>query len=390
MKARVGLVGLFGIANAHIREIKASPELELGAVCDIDEALGTKWSQEYGVPWYRDYHDLVRAKDVDFIILGIPHYLHAEVAIAAMEAGMPVIIQKPMCVTVSEADRIIETARRTGTKVATYHTAHLSEWDAINTIREGKIGKLMRFNYNAHASRGIAYYNSGPWRGKWAGEGSGVLSNQCIHDINRMQALMGPVAEITSATLANIGHPGMEVEDAAVAGLRFENGAFGVFQVTLYTQPAVNNYDIIGNLGCILKQGSETKFGIFDKPLWDYLLSTDAVRKPGATLEDAARPQVTWQPLPEYDKLDSQTLMFARAVMEDKEPYAPPEFALRDIEVWNGIILSHFRHKPVKLPLDRAEYDDLFEEMKAGQHDLHWSQQEEASVAPLLSGAHIS
>ena len=105
-----------------------------------------------------------------------------------MEAGKPVIIQKPMCISVSEADRIIEIARRTGTKVGTFHTAHTSEWDALQVIRSGALGDLMRVSYSWHASRGMAYYNSGPWRGTWKLEGSGVLSNQCIHDINRLHA----------------------------------------------------------------------------------------------------------------------------------------------------------------------------------------------------------
>ena len=100
----------------------------------------------------------------------------------------------------------------------------------------------------------MAYYNSGPWRGTWALEGSGVLSNQCIHDINRLQELAGPVAEVTSCTLANVGHPGTEVEDACIAALRFENGAFGLFTVTLYTQPSIRGYQMIGNLGCYMAE----------------------------------------------------------------------------------------------------------------------------------------
>jgi len=166
------------------------------------------------VPWYRDYHDIVRSDDYDMVIISAPHGLHCDMACAAMEAGKPVMIQKPMCITVSEADRIIETARRTGTRVGTFHTAHTSEWDALSVIRSGKLGDLMRFSYASHASRSMAYYNSGPWRGTWALEGSGVLSNQCIHDINRMHALAGPTAKVTSCTLANLGHPGIAVEDA--------------------------------------------------------------------------------------------------------------------------------------------------------------------------------
>jgi predicted dehydrogenase len=371
-KVRIGLVGLYGIANHHMQEIKATPELKLGAVCDINTTLATAWSEEHQVPWYEHYQDLFQSKDCDFVIISAPHYLHCDMACAAMEAGKPVIIQKPMCLTVAEADRIIATAKRTGVKVATYHTAHTSEWDVIQAVRAGLIGDPMRFSYAWHASRGIAYYRSGPWRGKWATEGSGMLSNQCIHDINRIQNICGPVAEITNCTLANIGHPDTEVEDSCIAALRYANGAQGLFYVTLYSQPQIHRYEVMGNLGCIVVNDGERKLGAFSYPLREYLTTHKAVRKPRATLEDAERPATTWGPVPEVEKPASTTVQFARAVRDGAPAYITPELALRDIEVWNGLILSHFRRKAVKLPLDRAEYSALFEELKAGKHDIHW------------------
>lgn len=372
VKVRVGFIGLFGIANHHLREVKATPELELGAVCDINETLASSWSEDQQVPWYRNYQDLVESKDCDFVIVSAPHYLHCDIACAAMEAGKPVIIQKPMCLTVAEADRIIATAKRTGVKVGTYHTAHTSEWDAITMVRSGQLGHIMRFSFDIHAARGMSYYNSGPWRGKWATEGSGALSNQRIHDINRMQSLNGAVAEVVSCTLANMGHPGTEVEDACAATLRFENGSFGLFHTSLYTALPLSRYEIVGNEGCIVVNDQERKWGKLAFPMRDYLLQPKAARKPGATLEDAPRPGLAWEPLPAVEQPMETTRWFALSVAEDKPIQAPPEFALRDIEVWNAMILSHFRNRPVKLPVDRGEYDELFEELKAGKHDLHW------------------
>jgi predicted dehydrogenase len=371
-KVKIGIVGLYGIANRHYDEISATSELELGAVCDTNITLASAWSEEYEVPWYEDYATLAASDDCDFVIVSAPHGIHCDVACAAMEAGKPVIIQKPMCITVAEADRIIETAARTGTKVGTFHTAHTSEWDAIQVVRSGRLGDLMRFSYTAHASRGMAYYNSGPWRGTWALEGSGVLSNQCIHDINRMHALAGPVVEVTSCTLANMGHPGTEVEDACIAALRFENGAFGLFHVTLYTQPSIRGYEVIGNLGCVIVQGREKKVGTYSYPLRDYLLTPTSERRPRANLQDAPRPEVTWEEMPEVDWPDSALVQFARSVAEDTPIQAPPEFALRDIETWNAMILSHFKHKPVQIPLDRDEYTQLHQDLMAGKYDLHW------------------
>lgn len=370
---KVGIVGLYGIANRHYDEISSKPELELGAVCDVNDTLASAWSEEYEVPWYHDYHDLFNSDDCDLVILSTPHGLHCEMACAAMEAGKPVIVQKPMCITVAEADRMVETARRTGTKVGTFHTAHTSEWDALQVIRSGALGELMRISYESHASRGMAYYNSGPWRGTWALEGSGVLSNQCIHDINRLQELAGPVAEVTSCTLANVGHPGTEVEDACIAALRFENGAFGLFTVTLYTQPSIRGYQVVGNLGCVMMQEGEKKVGTYSYPLREYLLQATSERKPRANLQDAPRPDVSWAPVPEVERPMSTLLQFARSVTEDRPVQAPLEYALRDIEAWNAMVLSHFKHKPVSIPVDRDEYAALHADLVAGKHDLHWS-----------------
>jgi predicted dehydrogenase len=205
-------------------------------------------------------------------------------------------------------------------------------------------------------------------------EGSGVLSNQCIHDINRMHGLAGPVVEVTSCTLANMGHPGIEVEDACIAALRFENGAFGLFHVTLYTQPSIRGYQVIGNLGCVIAQNREKKLGTFSIPLREYLENTHSVRKPRANLQDATRPEVSWESVPTVDPVPSAMIQFEMSVAEDRPIQAPPEFALRDIEAWNAMILSHFRHKPVKIPVDRGEYTQLHQELVAGKHDLHWHQ----------------
>ena len=141
-KVKIGIVGLYGIANRHYDEISATSELELGAVCDTNVTLASAWSEEYEVPWYEDYAALAASDDCDFVIVSAPHGIHCDVACAAMEAGKPVIIQKPMCITVAEADRIIETAARTGTKVGTFHTAHTSEWDAIQVVRSGRLGTI--------------------------------------------------------------------------------------------------------------------------------------------------------------------------------------------------------------------------------------------------------
>ena len=372
-KVRVGIIGLYGQGNRHYDEIERTPELELGAVCDIDVPLAKHWSQEYDVPWYGDYRDIIASDDCDFVLLTIPHGIHCEVACAAMEAGMPVLIQKCLTVTVSEADKVIETAARTGVKCGTYHTHYLAAADEKALVDAGELGKLFRLDFTWHTSKSAAYYLSGPWRGTWKGEGSALLSNQCIHMINKMQGLGGPVAEVTSCTLANLGHSGIETEDACIASWRYESGAMGLFYVTSYSLPRWQHFEVAGDLGCITNSDGEKKWAKFSFPVSKYVNDPHAHRQPRANLVDAVKPDIEWGPVPSVGPQPSVALDFASAIAEGTPIISPPEFALRDIELWNAMVLSHFRHKPVTLPVDRDEYDELFAELVAGKHSLHWN-----------------
>jgi hypothetical protein len=120
-------------------------------------------------------------------------------------------------------------------------------------------------------------------------------------------------------------------------------------------------------------QGDEKRVGTYSRPLREYLLQPTSERKPRANLQDAPRPETSWAPVPEVERPLSALVQFALSVTEGRPVQAPPEYALRDIETWNAMVLSHFRHKPVQIPLDRGEYETLREELVAGEHDLHWS-----------------
>ena len=371
---RAGIIGLNGIAVRHVMDIEANEELRLGAVCDTDTELGLRWQGEHDAPWYKDYRDINRSEHCDFVIVALPHYLHAEVACDALEAGKPVIIQKPMCITVEEADRIIATAQRTGTKVATFHTAHLVECDARALIAQGVVGDMLRVHYARQEARSVAYYGTGPWRGRWATEGGGMLTNQYIHDLNRLHYLCGPVVEVVNCTLANVGHPGIEVEDACTAVVRFANGAYGELSLGLYSQPGLSGYEIVGDRGCIVKRGDDQRYTRLSIPLTEYLHNpTPAPRRSGATLADAARPEATWQEIPPVAEHRDVVAEFAQAIRDDTPPYAPPEFARRDIELMCALYMAHFQRQAVQIPIPRAAYTALLHDLAAGKYpSLAW------------------
>lgn len=371
---RAGIIGLNGIANKHLHDINRKNELRLGAVCDTDATLGIQWQGEQDVPWYKDYQDINRSEHCDFVIVAVPHYLHADVACDAMEAGKPVIIQKPMCITVEEADRIITTAQHTGTKVATFHTTHLDERHSKTLIDQNILGKILRVLYTRQEARSTAYYNTGSWRGKWATEGGGMLTNQYIHDLNRLQYLCGPVTEVINYVLRNVGHPNIEVEDTYTAVVRFENGAYGELSFGLYSQPALSTYEILGDLGCIVKRDDQYRFAELSVPPSEYLQDPiPSPRRASSTLADAHLPEARWGDiLPMKD--DRDTLAeFARSIKEDTLPYASPEFALRDVELMCALYMGHFHGRSVKIPVPREAYTTLISDLARGKYiSLSW------------------
>jgi UDP-N-acetyl-2-amino-2-deoxyglucuronate dehydrogenase len=232
-KIGVALVGCGRIAPLHASALKELPFTELIMTMDVIRERAEKMAQEYGGEPTDSFQDVLTNPKVEVVEICTPHYNHARLVLAALEAGKHVLVEKPMAINVEDAKAMIATAKRKGRQLGVIFQNRYN--DASQAVKEviekGELGRILATRAFLTWHRSDEYYNSDPWRGSWAQEGGGVLINQAIHTLDLMQWLMGEIKAI-SANCRRWGHSRIEVEDTAEAYFRFANGALGCFYAT--------------------------------------------------------------------------------------------------------------------------------------------------------------
>ncbi len=233
---RVGLVGCGRVAPRHAQSITELPDVRLAAVADVIEARALHFAQQYGAEATTDYRRLLDRPDIDLIHICTPSGLHAEMGIAAAQAGKHVLVEKPIALNVADADALIAAADEAGVKlcVVLQNRYNPPMQGAYQAIRAGKLGRLNLGSATVRWFRPQEYYEDG-WHGTWAMDG-GALMNQSIHHVDALQWLMGaPVTDVCAYT-ATLVHQ-MEAEDTGVAVLRFQGGALATIEGSTITYP---------------------------------------------------------------------------------------------------------------------------------------------------------
>jgi len=237
---RVGLIGCGKVGQIHAAALSGLAEAELTAVCDVSPERARTFAQRFGARGYTDLDAMLREAKVEAVIIGTPHPLHAAPAIRAAEAGVHVLVEKPMAATLADCDAMLAAAGRGGVLLSVISQRRFFE--PVRRIKEaidaGKIGRPALGVFTMYSWREPAYYQSDPWRGKWDTEGGGVLVNQSPHQLDLLCWFLGPVAEV-SGYWANVNHPGVEVDDTAVAVLRFRGGGLGAIVTSVAQKPGL-------------------------------------------------------------------------------------------------------------------------------------------------------
>jgi predicted dehydrogenase len=205
------------------------------AVADVIESRAQHFAREYGAEAYLDYRRLLDRRDVSVVHICTPSGLHAQMAIDALQAGKHVLVEKPMALTLQDADRMLSTAHTVGRRlcVVLQNRYNPPMQDLRRVVDEGRLGRLLLGNATIRWYRPQEYYEDG-WHGTWAMDG-GALMNQSIHHIDALQWLMGEIESVFAYT-ATLGHR-MEAEDTGVAVIRFKSGALGVIEGSTITYP---------------------------------------------------------------------------------------------------------------------------------------------------------
>jgi UDP-N-acetyl-2-amino-2-deoxyglucuronate dehydrogenase len=237
---RFGILGCGVIGPHHALAIAGLDGAKLVAAADVHPERANKLADEYGCSSFSSLGEMLSGVDLDAVSVCTPSGMHAGDAIAALEAGKDVVIEKPVDVTLEATDRLLEAQRATGRKVAVvsqhrFDAATLAVRDAISA---GRFGRLTSGSVEVRWWRSQSYYDSGVWRGTRELDGGGALINQSIHSIDLLQWLMGPVVEVTAYT-GLLAHERMEVEDTATAILKFAGGALGTILATTAAYPGL-------------------------------------------------------------------------------------------------------------------------------------------------------
>lgn len=231
---KYALIGCGRVSPNHIvAAIKNN--LEIVALCDVSKnavyELKEKCPLIKKVKTYRDYKEMLAIESPELVAIATESGLHADIAVDCINAGCNVIIEKPIALSISDADRIIEAAERMGVKVAANHQNRFNS--SIQKIRSaveaGRFGRIFHATTQIRWCRTESYYNQAPWRGTWEMDG-GALMNQCIHNIDLMNWMLGEEPVEVIAMTDNLNHNYIDVEDMGLAIVKYRNGAYGIVE----------------------------------------------------------------------------------------------------------------------------------------------------------------
>jgi UDP-N-acetyl-2-amino-2-deoxyglucuronate dehydrogenase len=249
---RIGLVGCGRISASHVGAIDKIDGLELVAVADVEVERAKELGQSGGIPAFRTLEELLASVDTDVIAVCTPSGLHPAHGIVAARAGKHVVTEKPMAISLADADALVHACDDAGVQLFVVKQNRLNPPIQLlrRAVEKGRFGRIFLANTTVRWTRPQDYYDAAPWRGTWEFDG-GAIMNQASHYVDLLQWLVGPVESVVAktATLARR----IETEDTGIAVLKFRSGALGVIEVTVLTYPrnAEGSITILGEKGTV-------------------------------------------------------------------------------------------------------------------------------------------
>jgi UDP-N-acetyl-2-amino-2-deoxyglucuronate dehydrogenase len=356
---RTGLVGCGKVGHTHAAALRVLPESKFTAVCDRNLDRAEAFAAQYGVRAYSDTQQMVEREKLQTVIVSTPHPVHAAPAIDALRAGAHVLVEKPMATTLADCDAMLAAAHEANVQlgVISQRRLYLPVKRVKAAIDAGKIGRPILGMVTMLGWRDEAYYRSDPWRGSWQGEGGGVLVSQAVHQLDLLLWFMGPVAEL-HGYWANLNHPTIEVEDTAVAALRFQSGALGSIVVSNSQNPGLyGKVHVFGANGAAV--GVQTDGGAM------FVAGMSEVGEPPVndvwTVPGEAHLLEAWrqEDFALFSRVNTATYYhqlqvqdFLRAVIEARASMVSGEDGRRAVELFTAIYRSQQRGETIRFPVE--------------------------------------
>ncbi len=345
-KITYALIGCGRISPNHIAAAKEN-QFDIVAICDLVPENMTDKMLKFELPetvkQYTDYRELLKNEKPDLVAICTESGKHAPIALDCIEAGCNLIIEKPMALSIEDADKIIKLAEEKGVKVSACHQNRFNK--SVRVIRDAiekkRFGRLFHGAAHIRWNRGWEYYSRAKWRGTWEQDG-GALMNQCIHNIDLLRWMMGDEIEEVFAYTDKLNHPYIQAEDLGLALIRFKNGAYGLIEGTtnIYPKNLEETLYIFGEKGTV-KAGGQSVNVIDEWNFSDALDDPDTIKR-----EHHENPPNVYGfgHIPLYADV-------ADAIRNDRAPYVDAHAGKRALELVLAIYQSAATGKPVKLPL---------------------------------------
>ena len=348
------LIGCGRISVNHIQSA-INNKLEIVGICDLLEERMKEKKELFpdikNVHEYTDYLEMIEKEKPELAAIATESGEHAKIALNCIKHGINVIIEKPIALSIHDANEIIKAAKEYNVKVCANHQNRFNK--AIqkihSAVENNKFGKI--FHGTAHIcwNRGKQYYDQAKWRGTWQQDG-GALMNQCIHDIDLLRWMMGNDIEEVFAYTDRLNHDYIEAEDLGVALVKFKNGAYGMIEGTtnVYPKNLEETLYIFGENGTAKAGGSSVN----KLEVWKFDGDDEAEAIEKYSEEHKNVYGLGHTPL-YADMID--------AIKNNRTPYVDGEAGKRALELVLAIYLSAKEHRVVKLPLDESVSTLMFE-----------------------------
>ncbi|MEI8243056.1 MAG: Gfo/Idh/MocA family oxidoreductase [bacterium] len=358
-EVRLGIIGVGSMGGNHACAVLDGKinRLRLAAVSDINPRALEKFADP--VRKFTDNRALIQSGEVDAVLIATPHFDHTPSGIAALAAGLHVLVEKPISVHKADAERLIAAWKGAPQVFAAMFNQRTDpQYQRIRRmIQAGELGELQRVCWTVTSwFRPQAYYNSGGWRATWKGEGGGVLLNQCPHNLDLLQWLCGMPVRVRGFCGLGKRHQ-IEVEDEATAYLEYANGATGVFITGTGEAPGTNRLEICGDRGRLVLEDGGLRFTRNEIPAAEFLRTTR---------EAFGTPPVWHVTFPD-PKAGEQHIgilrNFTEAILDGAPLLAPAAEGLHSVELANAMLYSSLTGQTVELPLDSAAYEACLQKL---------------------------
>jgi len=365
-KVKVGLIGLGNIGRTHVGYLKTLANVELVGVCDTVKEKADKYASEANTAAYYSHKELFEKSGLEAVIIAVPHYDHTPIGIEAFELGLHVMCEKPIAVHVNDAKKMIAAYEKAKQKNPSllfgimFQERTLPFYKKLKDIVDGgELGQLTRVTWiNTAWFRSQMYYDSGDWRATWAGEGGGILTNQCPHNLDMYQWLFGLPARISAH--AHIGkYHNIEVEDEVTAYFEHEDGMVGHFIVTTAESPGTNRFEIVGENGKLIYENEKI---VFYKNRISMLKHLRESKNGFGNVESWYTEIPVKTKEPAGHKVVAEK--FFNAIQSGHgELIADGVEGIRGLTIANAIMLSSFNKTMIDIPFDADEYESKLTEL---------------------------